>query len=293
MEQLAEAAPQITLEPAGFWLRGGALVIDNLILSVVTLTLAGIFRLVGLPGLLAAILNVAIPASYFTWMPAAKDGQTLGKRFAGLSIVTKDGGPVTYAQGFRRWLGYMLSAFTLGIGYFIALFTENKRALQDMVAGTRVVAVHPISGGRKFVVVGCAVLMPLVAALGIVAALAIPKFAAMQNAAGEAMAKANLGVLRSAAAVYLADNKANPKDLSALTPKYVAGIPEIEVGGHPKTSAVTAYGAEACDGRNVKGDALKDTGGWGYVSAPGASCDGSVFIDAKQQDAAGKDWFSN
>jgi uncharacterized RDD family membrane protein YckC len=33
----------------------------------------------------------------------------------------------------------MVSGFILGIGYIMAAFTENKRALHDYIAGTRVI----------------------------------------------------------------------------------------------------------------------------------------------------------
>ncbi len=96
-------------------------------------------------------------------------GQTPGKMLLRLKIIRTDGGEVSYFQAFMRWIGEAISFFLLCIGYFIAAnsgdekalflllgttfgsaaifligyimaaFTENKRALHDYIAGTRVV----------------------------------------------------------------------------------------------------------------------------------------------------------
>src|SRR5579872_6155634 len=99
-------------EPGGFWLRGGALVIDNLLVTAVSAAIGAILAVVGLPELLRLMLNLAIAAAYFTWWPLAHEGQTIGKKAAGLSIVRMDGGPLTAGSLFLRWIGYALSSLT-------------------------------------------------------------------------------------------------------------------------------------------------------------------------------------
>ena len=66
-------------------------------------------------------------------------GQTPGKMVLGLRVIRMDGGDVDYVKSFIRWIGKIPSGLLLGIGYIMAAFTENKRALHDMIAGTRVV----------------------------------------------------------------------------------------------------------------------------------------------------------
>src|SRR5581483_11958859 len=100
----------------------------------------------------------------------------------------------------------------------------------------------------------------------------------------EASARTLLQQVRAAEKAYAAENaNAGPKDLALLSPKYLPALPPLTLGAdHAATAAVTVYGPEACsgskeEGQQIQGAALKDTGGWGYVAAPGAACDGAVF----------------
>ncbi len=298
MEQTLEAPPAVAAEAPGFWLRGGALVLDNFLVSAASALAGALLALVGLPQLLRLLVNVVLAAGYFTWWPMAHHGQTLGKKAAGLAIVRRDGADLTYGSLFLRWLGYLASAFTLGFGYVMAVFTDRRRALQDYIGGTCVVVDAPVSKGRKAAIVFAGLLIPLAAIVGLVAALAIPRFASMQSLAQEAAARASLSQLRVAEKLYEGDNNgAFPKDLAALSPKYLPQTPPLLLGQvHPRTAAVTVYGAEACsgskaDGQRILGTALKDTGGWGLVVAAGAPCDGDVFIDCTHASGEGQEWF--
>ena len=66
-------------------------------------------------------------------------GATLGKMACGIKIVTPEGGQITYLRAFGRYFAKILSAFTLYIGYIIAGFDSEKRALHDRICNTRVV----------------------------------------------------------------------------------------------------------------------------------------------------------
>ncbi len=57
----------------------------------------------------------------------------------GLKIVTAQGGKLTWGKAILRYVGYFVSGIILGIGYLMVFFTENKKGLHDMIAGTRVV----------------------------------------------------------------------------------------------------------------------------------------------------------
>ena len=54
-------------------------------------------------------------------------------------VVNADGSKVSYAKAFARSLAEYLSIVTLFIGYILAAFDSEKRALHDRVCGTRVV----------------------------------------------------------------------------------------------------------------------------------------------------------
>jgi uncharacterized RDD family membrane protein YckC len=53
-------------------------------------------------------------------------------------VVSREGGPLSFGQAALRHLGSWLSAVILGIGYLVAAFRADKRALHDLIAGTRV-----------------------------------------------------------------------------------------------------------------------------------------------------------
>jgi uncharacterized RDD family membrane protein YckC len=132
--------------PAGFWIRFGASVIDTAILLTTQLALRLASWLVwgggigGLP-LFEATLNafmLVLSTAYFVVLHALF-GQTAGKMAAGIRVVELHGRPLSLGTAFLRWLGYLLSALTLGLGFVIAGVRRDKRALHDFVASTRVI----------------------------------------------------------------------------------------------------------------------------------------------------------
>lgn len=66
---------------------------------------------------------------------------TLGKWLMNIRVRAADGGDLPFGKAFVRALAYFLSSATFNLGYLIALFTSNKRALHDYVAGSRVVSI--------------------------------------------------------------------------------------------------------------------------------------------------------
>jgi uncharacterized RDD family membrane protein YckC len=65
-------------------------------------------------------------------------GQTLGKMAVQVRVVTLEGGPLSLQCAIIRELGVWLSSLTFGIGYAMAGLRRDKRALHDLIAGTRV-----------------------------------------------------------------------------------------------------------------------------------------------------------
>src|SRR2546423_6277661 len=85
-------------------------------------------------------------------------------------------------------------------------------------------------------------LMIVVAIIGILAAIAIPKFASLIRKSSEGASKGNLGSIRSALSIYYGDMEGQyPTDMASLTVsgKYLANIPAAKAPNyHADTSAV-------------------------------------------------------
>ncbi len=140
----------------GFWIRYLAVLIDSLIFSVLIVIVfaiglmlfpvdwvnigrspADLMQLLALEGLVwfCALFFTAV---YETWM-IGRYGATLGKMACGLRVVMSDGGKISYGRSLGRHFSKMLSSFIFFIGYIMAGFDEEKRALHDRICDTRVV----------------------------------------------------------------------------------------------------------------------------------------------------------
>jgi uncharacterized RDD family membrane protein YckC len=138
----AVAAPRApgTPRPAGFWIRAGAVLID-VVLVMVAEVLFGFALWAVTDDRLAyaasrAFRFLASPC-YFVFLHWAR-GQTLGKIVFRVRVVTLAGGPLPFGISVLRHLGSWISAAIFGVGYLVAAFRTDKRALHDLIAGTRV-----------------------------------------------------------------------------------------------------------------------------------------------------------
>jgi len=82
------------------------------------------------------VLGVALHVIYHTVLVGGC-GQTLGKMLMGVAVVRRDGAPAGYGRALLRCVGGGLCLLTLGLGRLFVLFTRDRRALADFVAGTR------------------------------------------------------------------------------------------------------------------------------------------------------------
>lgn len=131
---------------APFSLRCGALLIDYILMIGVLALATMLARLFGdarrgsalvLTGGYAAVAAVAL---LNFGLIAGLSGRTLGKWLAGLRIERKDGVPLSFGRALvRHLLGYPLTLLTLGLGFLLAAFHPQGRALHDLLAGTVVV----------------------------------------------------------------------------------------------------------------------------------------------------------
>ncbi len=105
----------------------------------------------------------------------------------------------------------------------------------------------------------------------------------------EDKARTSLAQLESAIADYVkAENKVPPK-LDALVPKYIAGIPSVDLPacGH-ETDQVQAYPPTILRDGVVDGSRLLATGRWGYVYD---STRVVVFVDCLKTSSKGVPWY--
>ena len=134
---------------AGFWIRFGAHTIDGVILGIVSMVtnffLMGVVSLRRMdPATMIVSLSsaysaqFAISAAYYSLF-AWKFGGTPGKLALGLRIVRPDGSRLSLGLSIGRYAAMMVTNFTMGIGYAMAAIDEEKRALHDRLAGTRVI----------------------------------------------------------------------------------------------------------------------------------------------------------
>ena len=75
---------------------------------------------------------------YFT-IPIAIWSTTAGKRALGLYVVRTDGSKLGIGRAIARFFAYSLSALTLGIGFLMIAFRQDKRGLHDLVCDTVVI----------------------------------------------------------------------------------------------------------------------------------------------------------
>ena len=132
---------------APFRLRCGALLVDYtalvLVLAVATLfarVLGAGARWAGETALAVGYAAaLALVAFNFVVLPAF-GGRTLGKWVTGLRVERLDGSPLGPGRAcLRHLVGYPVSLLTLALGFLLAAFTRDGRALHDYVAGTVVV----------------------------------------------------------------------------------------------------------------------------------------------------------
>jgi uncharacterized RDD family membrane protein YckC len=156
VQKLREGASLPTLlEYGGFWIRFLAKFIDNIIMAMVqwaimiptSMMFAPVLvqggRRLPSPGFLAfigfqIILSILLPAAYSTFF-IGRFGATLGKMACRLKVVTPEGGKVSYARACGRFFAEIISYMILAIGYIMAAFDGEKRALHDRICSTRVI----------------------------------------------------------------------------------------------------------------------------------------------------------
>lgn len=121
---------------AGFWRRFAAVIVDGIILGIVEIVL-----LVAL-GRLGYFLFIIVGVGYYTVLEGGPTGQTLGKKALGIRVISfESGGEIGYARAFVRYIGRIVSAVVIFIGYLWMLWDREKQCWHDKFAGDVVVPV--------------------------------------------------------------------------------------------------------------------------------------------------------
>lgn len=147
-----------TVKYAPFWKRLVAIVADYLLINFVLGLLIALIVMMGWAGegpgmvergddLVRDISESWGPAQllilmgywlYFALMHSSAWGATVGKRAMGLYVADAEGHRLSFIQATLRFLGKLVSVFTLFIGFLVALFHPQHQALHDIIAKTYV-----------------------------------------------------------------------------------------------------------------------------------------------------------
>lgn len=251
--------PPGTVVPGGFLRRWAALFIDSLLLGFAFYVVFFILVLVaGLgmgafePGasdtgatLLVVVAYLVYPLmslAYFVGMERSSLQATVGKLALGIKVVDEQGRRLGAGRALGRWFATLLSYLTLYIGFLMALFTDRKRTLHDMVSGTQVVdrwAYTDQPDRQMREPSGCLVAAGVVLALflvvsvvGILAAIALPAYQDYVHRAKVASVVASAGEAKLAVSDFVANTERCPRDAEELgleVPE-VAGLDDLQVG---------------------------------------------------------------
>ena len=126
------------MEKAGAGTRLVSYIIDVIILWVIGAILGFIFMAFGAGYGAASIIGILISLGYFTYFFG--NGQTPGMKVMKIKLCGTDGTyPIGYGKGFIRWIGMLISALVIYIGFLWILIDKDKQGWHDKIAGTYVV----------------------------------------------------------------------------------------------------------------------------------------------------------
>ena len=148
----------------GFWRRLYAFTVDKIILGFIGMILMvvgtaafglgispydmtadpeALMALGGKIFLLYQAITLLLDMAYFTYFHGTT-GQTPGKRLLGLRVVEEAGGPIGLGTAFLRWVGYIVSAVPMLMGFLWAGADRRKQGWHDKIAGTVVIDLYRV-----------------------------------------------------------------------------------------------------------------------------------------------------
>lgn len=151
MLQQGEAQPS-EMRYAGFWVRFAAKFIDGIVMWLLLMPFSMLFTSTmnfdpnkpeavssAMTGIgIMYLVQIIIPAA-FTCFFLGKFQATPGKMALGLIVVSPERGQISYLRALGRHFAEWISSLILAIGYIMAAFDDEKRALHDRICSTRVI----------------------------------------------------------------------------------------------------------------------------------------------------------
>lgn len=142
-----------TYKPAGFWIRFVAVLIDDIFSNVLAWIVTSIIgeKLILMDDLDdPAGTEVGLPATTLTVMliysivfiiifTGTQFKGSPGKLICRIQVVKPDMTQISIGRSIGRHFAQVLSALTFMIGFMLAGWNREKKALHDMICGTRVV----------------------------------------------------------------------------------------------------------------------------------------------------------
>jgi len=154
---VSESAAIIQPAPhyGGFWMRFLAYFVDIVLLRVITFLLTfgtGVLMYLAysqyveilseqiwIIELVGGIVSLIVSWLYFAFFNSSKYQATPGKMICKLKIVDREYNRISFGRATGRFFSMFVSTLIIFIGYIMAGFTDKKRALHDMMAGTYVI----------------------------------------------------------------------------------------------------------------------------------------------------------
>ena len=254
---------------AGFWRRFLAVIIDGLILGVVLgigfgieFLSKGASRNPNTFSVVEIIFNnigaLIIPWLYFALMESSLKQATLGKMALGIVVTNLDDNRLSFGRASARYWGKIVSCLILGIGFFMAGFTQQKQALHDIMAKTLVINKEEQPTSKKVVAVGVIVgIFPII--IGILSTIVLPNFMASKPWVKEATVKG--GMFRISLALKnfaVSTGGIYPETLTDR--KFLAHLPNGQMPGNPYKDDACLSVAEEKAVRDPLNYALKNSG---------------------------------
>ena len=143
---------------ASFWKRWLAYMIDSVIVGLIAGVPAGclggiipafmsgmdenVFVIVMVIVIFIVVLWALVASSLYFGLMWSRTGQTLGKKWLGIKVVTADGYPPTFWRALgRAVLGYWLSGVAFSLGFLWMLWDDYQQCWHDKLFGTYVIEV--------------------------------------------------------------------------------------------------------------------------------------------------------
>ena len=153
-----QAVPNRVGQYAGFVSRLLAFALDiGVSIGLFALAVALVSSIIGLlaghsvnvnrHGLIVEVLFGVWGFFYFAFQWGS-NGRTIGMALFGLRVVMADGRDISRWRALGRTAALPLSFLFLGLGFLMALFQHERRALHDLIAGTCVVYSYDARAAR-------------------------------------------------------------------------------------------------------------------------------------------------